>query len=125
MARTPIFETPMTAAERKRRSRQAKRDGNQLRGGRGDPKRLAAALGGSPQFYRDLSYVHQHGVPEWRQLLDDGKGHFVIGISTQRQMVKHLWPDDQRKIIEIAKKDKKDALDLWRLVKMEIREKAG
>ena len=78
---------------------------------------MAAALGGSPQFYRDVAYVQQHGVPEWKQLWDNGKGRLVIGISTQRQMVKHLWPDSQREIIEIARQDKKMALAIWRTFK--------
>ena len=120
MARTPIFDNPMTAAERQRRSRQAKREGVQLRGGPGDPKRLTAMLGGSPQFYRDVAYVRQHGVPEWNQLMDNGKGRLVIGASTQRQMVKHLSPRDQRDMIEIAKEDKKKALAIWRSFKPEL-----
>ena len=117
MTRTPIFNRPMTAAERQRRSRQAKRESFQLRGGPGDPKKLAAMLGGSPQFYRDCSYVRQHGVPEWEQLNDNGKGRMVIGISTQRQMVRHLSPQAQRDLIQEAKKDKKLALAIWRLLK--------
>jgi len=107
----------MSAAERQRRSRQAKREGIQLRGGQGDPKSLAKMLGGSPQFYRDVAYVRQHGVPEWNQLLDNGKGRLVIGASTQRQMVKHLSPRDQIDMIELAKEDKKQALTVWRLLK--------
>ncbi len=110
----------MTAAERQRRSRQAKRDGVQLRGGPGDPKRLAAMLGGSPQFYRDLAYVREHGIPEWEQLNDDGKGRLIIGVSTQRQMVKHLSPRDQLDMIELAKQDKEKALAVWRLLKPEL-----
>ena len=110
----------MTAAERQRRSRQAKREGVQLRGGPGDPKRLTAMLGGSPQFYRDMAYVRQHGVPEWNQLLDNGKGHLVIGSSTQRQMVKRLSPQDQHDMIELAKEDKAKALAVWRLLKPEL-----
>ena len=117
MGREPIFDRPMTAAERQRRSRQAKREGVQLRGGPGDPKRLTAMLGGSPQFYRDVAYVRQHGVPEWNQLLDNGKGRLVIGASTQRQMVKHLSPQDQLDMIELAKEDKAEALAVWRLLK--------
>ena len=107
----------MTAAERKRRSRQAKLEGVQLRGGPGDPKHLTAMLGGSPQFYRDVAYVQRHGIPEWEQLRDNGKGRLVIGVSTQRQMVKHLSPQDQLDMIELAKEDKKEALAVWRLVK--------
>ncbi len=110
----------MTAVERKRRSRQAKLEGVQLRGGQGDPKSLAMRLGGSPQFYRDVAYVRQHGVPEWNQLLDNGKGRLVIGASTQRQMVKHLSPEDQLDMIQLAKKDKKQALAVWRLLKPEL-----
>ena len=117
MARTPIFDNPMTPAERQRRSRQAKREGVQLRGGPGDPKSLARLLGGSPQSYRDVAYVRQHGVPEWDQLTNDGKGRLVIGASTQRQMVKHLSPRDQIDMIELAKEDKKQALTVWRLLK--------
>ena len=120
MARTPIFDNPMTAAERQRRSRQAKLEGVQLRGGPGDPKRLTAMLGGSPQFYRDMAYVRQHGVPQWNQLTNDGKGRLVIGASTQRQMVKHLSPRDQRDMIELAKEDKKKALAIWRFFKPEL-----
>ncbi len=120
MARTPIFNRPMTTAERQRRSRQAKREGVQLRGGPGDPKRLTAMLGGSPQFYRDCAYVRQHGVPEWEQLLDNGKGRLVIGASTQRRMVKHLSPRDQLDMIELAKEDKKKALAVWRSFKPEL-----
>ncbi len=120
MARTPLFNKPMTAAERQRRSRQAKREGVQLRGDPGDPKSLAAMLGGSPQFYRDVAYVRQHGVPEWEQLLDNGKGRLVIGASTQRQMVKHLSPRDQLDMIELAKEDKKKALGVWRSFKPEL-----
>ncbi len=120
MARVPIFDRPMTAAERQRRSRQAKREGVQLRGGPGDPKRLTAMLGGSPQFYRDLAYVREHGVPEWKQLLDNGKGRLVIGASTQRQMVKHLSPRDQSDMIQLAKQDKKRALAVWRSFKPEL-----
>ena len=108
------------AAERKRRSRQAKREGVQLRGGRDDPKRLAAMLGGSPQFYRDCAYVRNYGVPEWNQLNDSDTGRLVIGISTQRQMVKHLSAEDQRELIQEAKKDKKYALAIWRLIKGEL-----
>ena len=107
----------MSAAERQRRSRQAKREGVQLRGGAGDPKSLARLLGGSPQFYRDVAYVRQHGVPEWEQLLNNGKGRLVIGASTQRQMVKHLSPQDQLDMIELAKEDKPHALAVWRLLK--------
>ncbi len=107
----------MTPAERKRRSRQAKREGIQLRGGPGDPKRLTAMLGGSPQFYRDVAYVQERGVPEWEQLRDNGKGKLIIGASTQRQMVKHLSPQDQLDMIQIAKRDKREALAVWRLVK--------
>ena len=117
MARTPIFDRPMTPAERQRRSRQAKREGVQLRGGPGDPKRLTAMLGGSPQFYRNVAYVRDYGIPEWEQLRDDGKGHLIIGISTQRQMVKHLSPQDQLDLIQLAKADKKQALAAWRVVK--------
>ena len=120
MARTSIFDNPMTPAERQRRSRQAKLEGVQLRGGPGDPKSLARLLGGSPQSYRDMAYVRQHGVPEWGQLLDNGKGRLVIGASTQRQMVKHLSPRDQRDMIEIAKEDKKKALAVWRSFKPEL-----
>ena len=120
MGRKPIFDSPMTAAERKRRSRQAKREGVQLRGGQGDPKSLAAMLGGSPQFYRDCAYVRKYGVPEWDQLLDNGKGRLVIGASTQRQMVKHLSPRDQRDMIELVKKNKKQALAIWRSFKPEL-----
>ena len=120
MARTPIFDRPMTAAERQRRSRQAKREGVQLRGGPGDPKRLTAMLGGSPQFYRDMAYVRQHGIPEWEQLNDNGKGRLIIGASTQRQMVKHLSPRDQLDMIELAKEDKKKALAVWRSFKPEL-----
>ncbi len=120
MARTPIFNKPMTATERQRRSRQAKREGVQLRGGPGDPKSLTAMLGGSPQFYRDLAYVRQHGVPEWEQLLDNGKGRLVIGASTQRQMVKHLSLQDQLDMIELAKEDKFKALAVWRSFKPEL-----
>ena len=96
----------MTAAERKRRSRQAKREGIQLRGGLDDPKHLTAMLGGSPQFYRDVAYVAARGVPEWEQLRDNGKGKLIIGASTQRQMVKHLSPQDQLDMIQIAKRDR-------------------
>ena len=120
MGRKPIFDRPMTPAERQRRSRQAKREGVQLRGGPGDPKRLAKMLGGSPRFYRDMAYVRQHGVPEWNQLLDNGKGRLVIGASTQRQMVKHLSPQDQRDMIELVKKNKKQALAIWRSFKPEL-----
>ena len=120
MARTSLFDDPMTAAERKRRSRQAKLEGVQLRGGPGDPNRLAKMLGGSPQFYRDCAYVREHGVPEWEQLNDDGKGRLVIGASTQRQMVKYLSPQDQLDMIEIAKEDKKKALAVWRSFKPEL-----
>ncbi len=110
----------MTPAERQRRSRQAKREGVQLRGGPSDPKRLTAMLGGSPQFYRDCAYVRQYGVPEWGQLNDNGKGRLVIGASTQRQMVKHLSPRDQLDMIELAKEDKKKALAVWRSFKPEL-----
>ncbi len=110
----------MTAAERQRRSRQAKLEGVQLRGGPGDPKSLSAMLGGSPQFYRDLAYVREHGVSEWKQLNDNGKGRLVIGASTQRQMVKHLSPRDQLDMIELVKKDKKRALAVWRSFKPEL-----
>ena len=37
MGRKPIFDRPMSAAERQRRSRQAKREGVQLRGAAADP----------------------------------------------------------------------------------------
>ena len=74
-------------------------------------------LGGSPQFYRDCAYVRQHGIPEWDQVLDDGKGRLVIGASTQRQMVKHMPSEDQRDIIELAKQDKKKALATWQVWK--------
>ncbi len=110
----------MTAAERQRRSRQATREGGQLRGGPGDPKSLAAMLGGSPQFYRDCAYVRQHGIPEWEQLNDNGKGRLVIGASTQRQMVKHLSPRDQIDMIALAKEDKKQALAVWLSFKPEL-----
>ena len=110
----------MTAVERQRRSRQAKREGVQLRGGPGDPKRLTAMLGGSPQFYRDMAYVRRHGVPEWKQLIENGKGRLVIGASTQRQMVKHLSPRDQLDMIELVKEDKKQALAVWRSFKPEL-----
>ncbi len=120
MARKPIFDRPMTAAERQRRSRQAKREGVQLRGDPGDPKSLAAMLGGSPQFYRDMAYVRQHGVPEWDKLLDNGKGRLVIGASTQRQMVNHLSPRDQLEMIELVKEDKKKGLAVWRSFKQEL-----
>ncbi len=120
MGRKPIFDRPMTAAERQRRSRQAKREGVQLRGDPGDPKSLAAMLGGSPQFYRDVAYVREYGVPEWNQLLDNGKGRLVIGASTQRQMVKRLSPQGQLDMIELAKEDKAKALAVWRLLKPEL-----
>ncbi len=120
MARTPIFDRPMTAAERQHRSRQAKREGVQLRGGPGDPKRLTAMHGGSPQVYRDMAYVRQNGVPEWEQLVNNGKGRLVIGASTQRQMVKHLSPRDQIDMIELVKEDKKKALAVWRSFKPEL-----
>ena len=74
-------------------------------------------LGGAPQFYRDLAYVREYGVPEWEQLLDNSKGRLIIGVSTQRQMVKHLLPQDQRGMIQIAMQDKKEALAVWRLIK--------
>ncbi len=99
----------MTPAERQQRSRAG---GGKLRGH--SAPSLARMLGGSPQFYRDLAYVREHGVPEWEQLLDDGRGHLVIGASTQRQMVKLLSPHDQLDMIEIAKQDKKKALRIWK-----------
>ena len=102
----------MTPAERKRRSRA---HGGKLR--ETSAPRLALMLGGSPQFYRDLAYVREHGVPKWSELLDDGKGHLVIGASTQRQMVKYLSKSDQLDMIETAKQDKKEALAIWRLLK--------
>ena len=106
----------MTAAERKRRSRAYD---TKLRETMSAVK-LAAMLGASPQFFRDLAYVREHGVPEWNQLLDNGKGRLVLGASTQRQMVKYLSPDDQREIIAETKKDKKTALAIWRLIKGDI-----
>ncbi len=115
MPRPPIFDRPMTPADRKRRSRE---HGGELR--KYSAPRLAGMLGGSPQFYRDLAFVRQHGVPEWVQLTNDGKGRFVIGASTQRLMVKHLSPEDQLHMIKLAKEDKKGALQLWRLVKADI-----
>ncbi len=78
-------------------------------------------LGGAPQFYRDLAYVREHGVPEWEQLLDNGKSRLIIGVSTQRQMVKHLSPQDQRDMIKIAKQDKKEALAVWQRIKKQYR----
>ncbi len=120
MGRKLIFDRPMTAAARQRRSRQAKREGVRLRGAPDDPKRLTAMLGGSPQFYRDVAYVREYGVPEWGQLLDNGKGRLVIGASTQRRMVKHLSPRDQLDMIELAKEDKKKALAVWRSFKPEL-----
>ncbi len=105
----------MTPAERKRRSRA---HGGELR--KHSPPRLARTLGGSPQFYRDIAYVRDYGVPEWEQLMDNGKGRLIIGASTQRQMVKHLSPQDQLDMIQIAKEDKKGALLVWRLVKADI-----
>ncbi len=102
----------MTPAERQRRSRAG---GGKLRGY--SAPSLARMLGGSPQFYRDLAYVREHGVPEWDQLLDNGHGSLVIGASTQRQMVKLLSPHDQLDMIEIAKQDKKKALATWRIWK--------
>ncbi len=75
---------------------------------------------GSTLIDRDLAYVRDYGVPEWQQLTDDGKGRLIIGVSTQRQMVKHLSPQDQLDMIQLAKKDKKQALAVWRLVKAEI-----
>ena len=77
-------------------------------------------LGGSPQFYRDVAYVRRHGVPEWEQLLDNGKGPLVIGASTQRQMVKHLSPRDQIYMIKLVKEDKTRALAIWRSFKPEL-----
>ena len=102
----------MTPAERKRRSRA---HGGKLR--ENSPPRLALMLGGSPQFYRDCAYVREHGVPEWSGLMDDGRGRFVIGASTQRQMVKYLSKPDQLAMIKIAKQDKKEVLAVWRLLK--------
>ena len=107
MTRTPIFDRPMTTAERKRRSRAY---GGKLR--EHSAPRLAAQLGGSPQFFRDLAYVQQHGVPEWHELRL--KGIMLFGASTQRQMVKHLSPQAQRDLIEIAKQDKEEALAIWK-----------
>ena len=104
----------MTPAERKRRSRE---HGGELR--KYSAPWFARKLGGSPQFYRDLAYVRRYGVPEWGQLNDDGKGRLIIGASTQRQMVKHLSPQDQLDMIQLAKEDKKEALAVWRLVKAE------
>ncbi len=115
MPRPPIFDRPMTAAERKRRSRS---HGGDLRAA--SAPRLAAMLGGSPQFYRDMAYVRQHGVPEWDQLTSNGKGRLIIGASTQRQMVKHLSPRDQFDMIELVKEDKKKALMIWRSFKPEL-----
>ena len=77
-------------------------------------------LGGSQQFYRDLAYVREYGIPEWEQLLNDGEGRLIIGASTQRQMVKYLSPQDQLEIIQAAKDDKKYALALWRVVKGQL-----
>ena len=48
------------------------------------------------------------------------KGRLIIGASTQRQMVKHLSPADQLEMIQLAKADKKHALQVWRIVKAEI-----
>ncbi len=104
----------MTRAERKRRSRA---HGGKLR--KYSAPRLARTLGGSPQFYRDIAYVRDYGVPEWEQLNNDGKGQLIIGASTQRQMVKHLSPQDQLDMIQIAKEHKKGALLVWRLLKAE------
>ena len=104
----------MTSAERKRRSRD---HGGTLR--EASAPRLARMLGGAPQFYRDLADVRRYGVPEWGQLNDDGKGRLIIGASTQRQMVKHLSPQDQLDMIQLAKEDKKEALAVWRLLKAE------
>ena len=106
----------MTAAERKRRSRAYD---TKLRETMSAVK-LAAMLGGSPQFFRDMEYIQHHGVPEWDQMLENSKGQLVLGASTQRQMVKYLSPDDQREIIAEAKKDKKKALAIWRLIKGDL-----
>ena len=115
MPRPPIFDRPMTPAERKRRSRE---HGGELR--KYSAPRLAGMLGGSPQFYRDIAYVRDHGVPEWEQLNDASKARFNIGASTRRQMVKYLSPEDQLEMIKIAKEDNKKALAVWRLVKKDI-----
>ena len=105
----------MTPAERKRRSREY---GGKLRNQ--SAVQLARMLGGSQQFYRDLAYVREYGIPEWEQLLNDGEGRLIIGASTQRQMVKYLSPQDQLDIIQAAKDDKKYALALWRVVKGQL-----
>ena len=81
---------------------------------------MARMLGGSPQFFRDLAYVRDYGIPEWKQLLDNGKRRLIIGISTQRQMVKHLSPQDQRDMIQLAKEDKKQALEVWQIIKGDL-----
>ena len=116
MPRPPIFDRPMTPAERKRRSREY---GGELR--KRSAPRMARMMGGSPQFFRDLAYVRDYGIPEWKQLLDNGKGGLIIGISTQRQMVKHLSPQDQLEMIQTAKEDKKYALALWQIIKGDLR----
>jgi len=102
----------MTPAERKRRSRE--------HGGR---LRMMAApnhakkYGGSAQWYRDIDFVRRHGILEWDQLKNDGKGRQIIGVSTQRQMVKRLSPRGQLEMIQLAISDKKEALMVWRLFK--------
>ena len=53
-------------------------------------------------------------------MLENSKGQLVLGASTQRQMVKYLSPEDQREIIADAKKDKKKALAIWRLIKGDL-----
>ena len=104
----------MTPAERKRRSRAY---GATLR--TQSAVALSRGTGMSPQLYRDMLYVWEHGIPEWKGLFDD-KGKNILGFSTQRQMIKHLSPEGQLEIIRFAKRDKNAALFAWQLMKKRI-----
>ena len=104
----------MTPAERKRRSRAY---GATLR--TQNAEAYARGTGMSPQLVRDMFYVRERGIPEWKELFDD-KGKNILGFSTQRQMINHLTPEAQLELIQYAKRDKKAALFAWRLMKKRI-----
>jgi hypothetical protein len=52
--------------------------------------------------------------------VDNGKGRSMLGISTQREIVKYCDEENQREIIRIVKEHGRErALREWRLVKRE------
>jgi hypothetical protein len=118
MARKPMFERPLTPAERKRRSREAAKNGVSLKGVYAIQKSAEWAQQ-SPRALYYYKYIMDNSecVELWKPFFGPPVN---MGIRTVAEMVKLLPTSEQMDLIDIIKSEGKAvALRVWRKVKEE------